>query len=268
MAKLIFLGTSGSGAVTTKQLRGSGGMIFQIEDLQFHFDPGPGALLKAKEYGINPHYTTAILVTHNHLNHCNDVNACVEAMTHSGIERRGLVLGSKSVVQGTEENPAYLTKYHQNLLEKIIPISEDHKVGIGLVEIHALPVEHTDETAVGFKLFCPKFSLAYPGDTALTDKLLEELAGTDILVLNVPYPENKAEGKNLDRESAIKIISTIRPKLAVITHFGLEMLKSDPLVEAREIQRITGVQTIAGRDGLIISPSGYGNTPSSPVKGY
>ncbi len=63
------------------------------------------------------------------------------------------------------------------------------------------------------------------------------------------------------------MISQVRPRLAIITHFGLEMLKADPLNEAREIQRITGVQTIAAQDGLIVSPGSYGRY-KSPVKGF
>jgi len=96
---------------------------------------------------------------------------------------------------------------------------------------------------------------------------LESLSGTDILILNVPYPGDKGAYLNLDSESAIKIISHVRPKLAILTHFGLEMLKADPLQEAREIQKITGIQTIAASDGLVISPEGYGEY-RSPVKGY
>lgn len=261
------MGTAGSSAVVNKQLRASGGIVFQIEDLQFHIDPGPGSLNKAKEFGINPHYTTAILVSHKHINHCNDLNVCVEAMTHSGIEHRGLVLGSKSVLQVIDETPPFLTRYHQNLLEKIIPMNEGHKVGIGLVEINAIAAEHTDQTTIGFKLFCPKFVLAYTGDTKLNDKLLEDLQGTDILILNVPWPGNKSQELNLDSAAAIKIISHVRPKLAILTHFGLEMLKADPIVEAREIQRITGIQTIAAKDGLVITPGGY-EMPKSPVYGY
>ncbi|MDP3733946.1 MAG: hypothetical protein Q8R37_01840, partial [Nanoarchaeota archaeon] len=71
---------------------------------------------------------------------------------------------------------------------------------------------------------------------------------------------------NLDTAAATKIIAHVKPKLAILTHFGLEMLKADPLNEAREIQRITGVQTIAASDGLTITPEGQGY--KSPVKGY
>ena len=267
MASILFLGTAGSSAVVTKQLRSSGGIILHVEDLQFLIDPGPGAITKARECGVNLHHNTAILVSHNHLNHCNDLNAVIDAMTHSGIEHRGIILGSKSVLQTQENSHPYLTKYHQNLAEKIIPLEKNHKVGIELVEINALSAEHTDETAIGFKFFCPKFTLSYTGDTKLTPQLLEELTGTDILILNVPYPGNKGKGMNLDTEAAIKIVSHVRPKLAVLTHFGLEMIRADPIQEAREVQRITGIQTIAAKDGLLISPQSY-ERAKSPVKGY
>jgi ribonuclease BN (tRNA processing enzyme) len=267
MAKIIFLGTAGSSAVVNKQLRSSGGIIIQVEDLQFHIDPGPGSLNKAKECGVNLHHTTAVLVSHNHINHCNDLNVIVDAMTHSGIEHRGIVLGSKSVLQHSKDNHPFLTRHHQNLVEKIIPLEKNHKVGIELVEINALSAEHTDPTAIGFKFFCPKFTLAYTGDTKLTPKLVEELIGTDILILNVPYPGDKATGMNLDTNSATEIISAVRPRLAILTHFGLEMLKADPLDEARQIQKITGIQTIAARDGLKITPEGY-RQYKGPIKGY
>ena len=64
---------------------------------------------------------------------------------------------------------------------------------------------------MSFKFFCPKFTLSYSGDTKVSDKLIEELKGTDILILNVPYPGNTGAGMNLDSESAIKIISAVRP---------------------------------------------------------
>jgi ribonuclease BN (tRNA processing enzyme) len=267
MARIIFLGTAGSTAVVTKQIRSSGGIILQIEDLQFHIDPGPGSLRKAKEYGVSLHNNTAILVSHNHINHCNDLNIVIDAMTHSGIEQRGILLGSKSLLQMTDKQHPFLTRYHQKLVERIIPLDKNHKIGIELVEINSLSAEHTDPTALGFKFYCPKFTLSYTGDTEITTQLMEELTGSDILILNVPYPGNMAKGKNLDTESAIKIISHVRPKLAIMTHFNLEMLKADPLQEAREVQRITGVQTIAAKDGLSIVPEGYGEY-KGPIKGF
>lgn len=267
MARILFLGTAGNSTVSRKQLRSSGGIILQIEDLQFHLDPGPGTFSKAQEYGVSLQHTTALLVSHNHLNHCNDLNLMVEAMTHGGIERRGLLLASKSVLQPQEQAHPFLTKHHQQMLERIIPLEKNHKVGLDLIEINALPADHTDPAAIGFKIFCPKFTLSYTGDTILTTELLESLVGSDVLVLNVPYPGSQAQGKNLDTQSAIKIVAHVRPKLALLTHFGIEMLKADPYLEAREVQRFTGVQTIAAKDGLAISLEGT-DFSKAPVKGF
>ena len=64
-------------------------------------------------------------------------------------------------------------------------MGKDSKVGVDLVEVHSLPVEHSDEYAIGFKLFCPKFVLSYTGDTTYNEQLVEHLAGTDILIFNL-----------------------------------------------------------------------------------
>ena len=267
MVRVIFLGTAGNTAVLSKQQRACGGIILQCGELQFHLDPGPGALLKAWEYGINPRDTTAAIVSHNHVNHCSDINAVIDAMTLGGLDRRGLLLASKSLINSEDNQNTILTKYHQNLLEKVIPLEKNHKVGIEFAEIHALPAQHTDPTALGFKILFPNFCIGYTGDTVLTPGLIDGLKGCDILILNVPYPSKRVVGLNLNTDSAIELISAVRPKLAIMTHFTLEMLKADPLNEAREAQRLSGVQTIAAKDGLIIAPEGYGQN-RSPVKGY
>ena len=52
----------------------------------------------------------------------------------------------------------------------------------------------------------------------------------------------------------------IKPKLAIITGFGIKMIQADPLYEAREIQHASKVQVIAARDGLSINPISYSAT--------
>jgi ribonuclease BN (tRNA processing enzyme) len=267
MAQIMFLGTAGSSTVVNKQFRGSGGVVIRFEDLQFHLDPGPGTLNKAKEFGVNVHHTTAILVSNNNLINCNDINALVDAMTHSGIEQRGLLLGSKTVLQGTDERAPYLTPYYRSLVEKIIPFEKSHKVGIELAQVNALPVVHNDEHATGFTFFFPKLTLSYTGETRLSEELLQGLVGADIIILSVSSSIDDENRSCLNVQDAIKIIAHARPRLAIITHFGLEMLKADPLQQAREIQRITSVQTIAAYDGLVISTENFG-VYKSPVRGF
>ena len=52
-SQLIFLGTGGDAHLVGKSIRGAGGIILRSEDLQFHIDPGPGALVAARHYDVN-----------------------------------------------------------------------------------------------------------------------------------------------------------------------------------------------------------------------
>ena len=45
--------------------------------------------------------------------------------------------------------------------------------------------------------------------------------------------------------------------MAIITHFGINFLKSDPLHEIREVQKETNCQVIAATDGMVINPVNY-----------
>ena len=59
---------------------------------------------------------------------------------------------------------------------------------------------------------------------------------------------------------AQEIIKAVRPQLVILTGFGIKMMQSDPLYEAREIQKSTGVQIIAAKDGMSINPISFAAT--------
>lgn len=257
MDRIVFLGTSGDSTVTAKQLRASGGIILQIGELQFHIDPGPGALVRAKEFGISSRATSAVIVTNNHLNHAHDVNAVVDAMTLGGFDKKGVVVGSESVLQGDTLYPAALSHFHRSCLERVITLRVGQKAALEDVEIHGLPILHPDASAVGLKILAPKFTLGYSSDTAYSKDIAAALDGCDIIILNVTHPEETVSDCHLNRSDAIKILEKVHPKLVIITHFGFGMLKADPLLEARQMQIATGVQVVAAHDGLTLSPQSY-----------
>ena len=67
-SSIIFLGTGGDSYVIGRQLRASGGIILQLDEDQYHIDPGPGSLVMAKEAGINLRANTALFVSNNSIN--------------------------------------------------------------------------------------------------------------------------------------------------------------------------------------------------------
>ena len=222
---------------------------------QFHLDPGIGAITKAADFGANLRETTAILVSHAHLNHSNDVNAVIDAMTHSGLDKKGVLIGNQTSIKGTDDYPPIVSKYHRSLLERFIAVNRDQKIGINDIEIQTITARHNEPNSIGFKFFTPEFTLTYSGDTVYAPDIVDQYMGSHILILNVP--NIKKTEHNLCSEDAIKIIQKVNPRLAIITHFGHEMVKADPLYEIREIQKQTKVQTIAAKDGMIINPGSY-----------
>lgn len=255
-ASIIFLGTAGDHYVYGKQYRNSGGIILQIDGSQFHIDPGPGALVRAAENNINLRETTAVLVSHNHMGHSNDVNAVIDAMTYSGLDKKGILITNSSFINGNENVMPGLTSYHKNCVERIILLDPGKRVGVENIEIVAVPTQHLDQDAIGFKFYTPYFVLSYTSDTKYFNDLIKAYDGSDIMILNVTNPGDEKSDK-LNVEDAVKILLKVKPRLAIITHFGLKLLKQDPIVQARDIQRRTGIQTIAAKDGMVITPGTY-----------
>lgn len=267
--KLIFLGTGGDSIVVGKQIRSSGGIILQTETSQLHIDPGPGSLVMAKAMDVSLRNTTAIICTHNHINHANDANAVISALTHGGMDHYGVFLGSQSVISGTEEMNPSLGKFTHKWLEKVIVLEPGKKAGVNDIDIEAVATKHSDTSAVGLKLSTPNFSIGYTSDTSYTSDMVQGLKDVDILVLNVVAPFDSTVSGQLSSDDAVKIIDQVKPNLAVITHFGIKLLAADPLMEAREIQKRTKVQTVAAKDGLVINPVSYSaNIRQKTLKHY
>ena len=244
MSRLVFLGTAGDPISMGLQARGTGGIVLQHERVQLHLDPGPGALARARQYGVNPRETTAVLVSHAHLAHCGDLNATVSAMTHGGLDKRGVVAGHESTV--TEP---VLWNYYQQCLERIIPLQPGKRFAIENVEILATATRHS-APGVGFRLLFPTFSLGYLSDTGYSREIAEQYLDSDVLVVNVPVLESAEH--HLSVEDAIHLVNLVKPSLAILTHFGTKI--ADPLYEARRVQLATHIQCIAARDGMVIDP--------------
>ncbi len=255
--RILFLGTAGDEYVTSKQIRASGGIIVNAEGYQFHIDPGPGTLVQAKKYDINLRENTAVLVSHAHINHCNDVNAVLAAMSHNKLDVKGVLIANDTFVNGNDNIKPYLTEFHKNCVERIIVGNAGQKIGIQDIEIMILKTKHTDPKAIGFKIVTPKFSMVYSSDTGYNTQLIKEYEDVDILILNVVAPFDKKEEYNLNSDDAVNIIRRVKPRLAVLTHFGKGLIEANPVYQARDISHMTETQVMAADDGTAIDPLAY-----------
>src|SRR5579875_3508447 len=102
MTAIRFLGTGGARFTVARQIRASGGMWMHFGSTQIHVDPGPGALVRALSVvpPCNPVELDAIVLSHKHLDHANDVNIMVEAMSQGGYRPRGTLFAPRDAFEG------------------------------------------------------------------------------------------------------------------------------------------------------------------------
>jgi len=254
---IIFLGTGGDSIVVGKQMRASGGIVLQLEDNQFIMDPGPGCLVMAKQTGVNVRETVAVLVSHAHTNHSDDINSVLEALSVSGLDRIGVLVASKKVVLGDDKEYPVLKKRSHGFVERVLELGPGTRIGINNVNIHTTKAQHFDTESIGFIFETPKYRIGYTSDTEYTDEIADQYKDCQILIMNCKYPaEEKAPG-HLSTADAAEFLKRAKPRLAIITHFGIKMLQSDPMFQAREMQRLSGVEVLAATDGLMVNPVSY-----------
>ena len=254
---ILFLGTGGDSIVVGKQIRASGGMVLELEGNQFLLDPGPGCLARAKQAGISIRNTIAVLVSHAHTNHSNDLNCVLEAMSVSGLDRIGVLVANKKVVNGDEKELPVLRNRNRGFVEKILELGAGAKIGINNINIRTTKTKHFDSEGIGFIFETPRYSIGYTSDTEFTEEIADQYKRCGMLILNCKHPKGIREPGHLNTEDAVLFLKKAKPKLAVINHFGIKMIEANPLYEAREIQKESGVEVIAAKDGLLINPVSF-----------
>jgi len=248
--ELVFLGTGGGRFATITQKRRTGGIRFLSKDHNMHLDPGPGALIYSLEKGLNPQKIKAVLVSHSHPDHYTNAEILIEAMTRGMLKRRGIVAAPHSVLFGNNETGPAISRYHQQMPEKVIAVKPGVVFHVNDTRIAATEAKHTDLDAVGFRFETPVGDIGYTSDTEYFEGIGKAYEGVRLLILCVMRPSGNPWKGHLTPEDAVKIVEEVKPELAVATHFGMKMIFSGPKRETKLIEKKTGVPTLTAFDGM------------------
>jgi len=249
MNTIKFLGTAGARFVVMKQLRASGGIWFTIDGTHVLVDPGPGALVRclASKPKLDPQDLEGIILTHRHLDHSNDINIMVEAMTNGGFKKKGIVFAPHDALS---EDPVIL-KYIREQVNHIEVLKEKGKYHVGNISFETpLRLKHGVET-YGLNIKGKTCSISLITDTDYFDGLASFFKG-DILIVNVVMLEDKSTIEHLCLRDAEQIIKENNPRLTILTHFGMGMVKAKPWEIAEKLSEKYGTRVIAARDGMQI----------------
>ncbi len=249
MARIFFLGSGGGRWNTIAQHRATGGFRIELEKEQVHVDPGPGAIVKCREFGINARKTSVVACTHCHLDHYNDLEIVVEAMS-MGEEKKGILLGSRSVLEGFEKFEPAVSAYHKGLPKRVEVLEAGKKIMLEECGITPTRTKHEDPTCCGLR-FSTKFGdISCVSDTEYFEGLAEEHKNARMLIVNLMRPDSDRIPGHLCTEDVIKLVREAKPETVILQHFGIKMIFANPQIQARRVEKETGVRVIAAADGM------------------
>ena len=248
---ITFLGTAGARVMVANQVQASGGLWLDLNGTQISIDPGPGAIVQTTRHKLPADKLKAIILTHRHLDHSGDLNIMVEAMTQGGFQPHGRIflpadaLGPEPVIY------SYLKEYIDGI--EILQEGKSYDID-GVTFTTPLKHIHGVET-YGLTFTAGERRVSYIADTKYFDALIENYQ-SDLIIIGVVFVENHFKVPHLSITDVEKIISGIRPKAALLTHFGMQVWKADPQKLAEQLTQKTGVKVMAARDGMVFDIAG------------
>ena len=254
MNKIKFLGTAGARFVVMKQLRASGGIWLTLDDTDILIDPGPGSLVRclSSRPKLNPLDLDGIILTHRHLDHSNDINIMIEAMTNGGFKKKGMVFAPSDALNS---DPVIL-KHFMEYVDKVEILKESGNYRVGDVSFNT-PVRHVHGVETyGLNIYGKDVSVSIISDSRYFEGL-ESYYDGDVLVINVVLLEEKESINHLSFKNAERILSVVKPRLGVLTHFGMTMIKAKPWDLAEDLSKKLGFKVVAASDGMSIDLDKY-----------
>ena len=169
----------------------------------------------------------------------------VEAMTNGGFNPNGWLYAPADALDNEPVIFSYLKKY----IEGIVVLKEGESYTLGNVTF-STPVRHIHPVETYGMVFQTRgHSFSYITDTLYFEGLIKHYA-SDLLIINMVFTEPRPPVEHLAIEDASRIITGIKPKAAILSHFGMHVWQAKPWKIAEELSQQTGVKVIAARDGM------------------
>jgi len=252
---VTFLGTAGARIMVANQILASGGLWLNLSGTEILLDPGPGSIVQSAKRKLRADKLSAIILSHRHLDHSADTNIMVEAMTQGGLKRHGWLFAPADAL----ETEPVIFSYLKDYLEGVEVLQEGKSYSVGNISF-ATPVRHIHPVETYGMLFTTtEHTFSYIADSRYFDGLCQSY-GSELLIINVVRLEANHPFDHLSVPDAEHIITELKPKVAILTHFGMTMWRAKPWEIAQRLSQDTGVRVIAARDGMRFDLSQLGNS--------
>jgi len=242
--RLTFMGTAGARFMVAKQVAASGGLFIEEGNTRISLDPGPGAIVQYAKREVDLTTIDAIVVSHRHLDHVGDVNVMIEAMTDGGFSHRGMLFCPSDAL---DDDPVVL-KYVRRFPREIVRLAPETSYSVNGVTFttsgrHAHQVE-----TYGFRF---GNRLGWVTDSAYYEAIAEQHKA-DVMVIHTVLLNSRPELPHLSVADAERIIREAKPRLALLTHYGMTVWRANPQEIAADMTQRLGTEVQAAHDGMSI----------------
>lgn len=230
--------------MVANQIQASGGLWLSLNETEILVDPGPGCIVQSTSRDLKVESLSAIILSHRHLDHSADVNIMIEAMTQGGFKRHGRVFLPSDALSYEPVVYSYLKEY----LDGIEILQEGKSYAVDGISF-TTPVRHIHPVETyGLRFTINRHSFSYIADSRYFEALADSYA-TELIIINVVFLEPRAID-HLSIPDAERLIKAIKPKVAILTHFGTRLWEAKPWAVAQGISERTGIKVLAARDGM------------------
>lgn len=232
--ELIILG---SGTVIPSPERGASGLVISIEDEPLLFDTGPGTLQRLAQAGIDCRSIERIFYTHLHPDHTSELVPLLFLFRNPDYRRT-----KKLTITGPRGFEEFYNKLKDTYGRWVEP--EGYELQIkevlnsdlegGKYKLKSREVLHS-KYSIGYRVEDTEGrAIAYSGDTAYCQGIIELGLSADILVLECSFPNSAKSGDHLTPFEAGRIATETGCKLLLLTHFYPQCETVDILAQLRE----------------------------------
>ena len=242
--KLTFMGTAGARFMVAKQLAASGGLYIEEGDARLSLDPGPGAIVQYNKRKVDLTKLDAIVLSHKHLDHSGDVNVMVEAMTEGGFHHRGRLFCPADAL----DEDAVVLNYLRRFPQEVVRLEPDTAYSVNGMSFTTTQRHVHQVETYGFR-FGDK--LGWVTDSAYYDGIAQQHQA-EVMVIHTVLMQCRPELPHLCLADAERIIREAKPRLAILTHYGMTVWRAHPWELAADLTQRIGTEVKAARDGMAV----------------
>jgi phosphoribosyl 1,2-cyclic phosphodiesterase len=242
--KVTFMGTAGARFMVAKQLAASGGLYLESDGVRLSLDPGPGAIVQYAKRKVDLTKLDGIVLSHRHLDHAGDVNVMVEAMTEGGFRHRGRLFCPSDAL---DDDPVVL-QYLRHFPQEVVRLQPETAYDVNGFAFTTTPRHVHQAETFGFR-FAGK--LGWVTDSEYYEGIAEQHQA-EVMIIHLVLMECRAGLPHLCLADAERIIRDAKPRLAILTHFGMTVWRAHPWELAADLTQRLGTEVKAARDGMVL----------------